>query len=1040
MKKLLIALLAISATYSARADNYVVFKSDVVEKAINQLVASENRQMAADEYQNNMNQDSGQISVMGLYKVCIASGFDIQTNDGYALCRNFLNFMISETENMGVGIASQQNCANQFNGIWSISADGTTYQCIGRDGHELVYNSSCDGAPGECITVFANLQTQGANGREFINAYGKLHGLNLTCHSVIETRRSITNPLGQDYIKCSAGGQAYEFEFDDLNQTPGDKSSRSENTAICELYGGQMVNTGDKNTESVWQSCDISSDLCNGAVRDLAMRTGHTVQYQGYCRLSLEIKTVSAAELNQIDGIDSRIFYNAGAQMRMDTAKPMVEEYLRTQFPNETYIVCDATPKELNQGLGIDIDYVISCTVGTQQVDFVFDDLSESFDSDAATGMDIMRCIINGGTFNGETCRGLTETECDTLDAKLRASGSENGAYYDDDMRACVLGNAMATYQRNVVAGYVIGAVVIVGGTVLTIASGGAAAPVVINGVAMLATDIGINYAIDANHRRLSEKAAKKFVDFVTDADACTTEQCALDVLEKHYATLSGVMSDLNTDDRTVVDETMDRLIGLIQTEFVACGENESGQTVYASPADCAMQQSHLKLMDYIDPVSEPVLIIGSIAYNPGYVTNKFMKLKKVSKLAKLDDVADGINYDKKLRAAYQQYAPKNQSFDDFKKMFANEAEFDKAVAGWKTFEPGSVKMGEYGWSPEVYVSSPYSTYDSELAKQMRTIDEKYAGDIAALDEQIKPLRKQARQLEKAREDELYKQKRLIEDKAKERLGRRVTDDDWNLEELSDLKQQYTDIGAKLNGAPDYTPQEIEVMDELAPLENMREGYIVARDREKSRLINASIPNEVATAVAETRRQELVDIIASDDVLFAQVQDFENLSVADKQSFLQNVHSKLDDVTHNVGWAPRVSVYDDPKSSVVANAARQYNNSPLGRQLNANEVLNTIVHEQSHLVDDAAADLGMLGAQKANIDIQKADMTTQWETYWDWNTFAPTEKRYLPIETEEVYRAVPTEYSSYQVGSVKESAPTHQNLVQQIIERRAEIQ
>ena len=1040
MKRFLIAFFVVLVVNGAYAENYVIFKSDVVEKAINQLVASENRQSAADEYQKNMDQTNGKISVTGLYKVCIAAGFNIQSNDGYSLCRNFLNFMINETESMGVGIASQKNCANQFNGVWTISSDGTTYQCVGRDGYELVYKRSCSGAGGECIKQFADLQTQGSNGREFINAYGKLHGLNLTCHSVIETRRSITTPLGQDYIKCSAGGQAYEFEFDDLNQTPGDKSSRSENTAICELYGGQMVNTGDKITESIWQSCDISSELCNGAVHDLAMRTGHTVQYQGYCRLSREIETISAAELNQIDGIDSRIFYNAGAQMRMDTAKPMVEEYLRTQFPNETYVVCAATPKELNQGLGIDIDYVISCTVGTQQVDFVFDDLSESFDSDAMTGMEAMQCIINGGTFKGETCRGPTKEECEKLDSVLRAKGDDKGARYDDDARACILGNAESTYKRDVAIGYITGAVVIVGGALVTIGTGGAAGPVVVNGVAMLAGDIAINYAMDANHQRLTNKAAKKFVDFVTDADACTTEQCALDVLEKHYATLSGVMSDLNTEDQAVVDATIDRLIGLIQTEFVACGENAAGQTVYASPADCAMQQSHLKLMDYIDPVSEPVLIIGSIAYNPGYVTNKFMKLKKVSKLAKLDDVADGINYDKKLRAAYQQYAPKNQSFDDFKKMFANEAEFDKAVAGWKTFEPGSVKKGERRWSPEVYVSSPYSTYDSELAKQMRTIDEKYAGDIAALDEQIQPLRKQARQLKEAREDELYKQKRLIEDKAKERLGRRVTDDDWNLEELSDLKQQYTDIYAKLKGAPDYTPQEIEVMDELAPLENMREGYIVARDREKSRLINASIPNEVATAVAETRRQELVDIIASDDVLFAQVQDFENLSVADKQSFLQNVHSKLDDVTHNVDWAPRVSVYDDPKSSIVANAARQYNNSPLGRQLNANEVLNTIVHEQSHLVDRTAADLGMLGAQKANIDIQKADMTTQWETYWDWNTFAPTEKRYLPIETEEVYRAVPTEYSSYQVGSAKESAPTHQDLVQQIIERRAEMQ
>ena len=515
MKRFLIAFFVVLVVNGAYAENYVIFKSDVVEKAINQLVASENRQSAADEYQKNMDQTNGKISVTGLYKVCIAAGFNIQSNDGYSLCRNFLNFMINETESMGVGIASQKNCANQFNGVWTISSDGTTYQCVGRDGYELVYKRSCSGAGGECIKQFASLQTQGSNGREFINAYGKLHGLNLTCHSVTETRRRVANLLGQDYIKCSAGGQAYEFEFDDLNQTPGDKSSRSENTAICELYGGQMVNTGDKNTESVWQSCDISSDLCNGAVRDLAMRTGHTVQYQGYCRLSRKAKVVSVVDLHQIDGIDSRIFYNAGAQMRMDTAKPMVEEYLRTQFPNETYVVCAATPKELNQGLGIDIDYVMSCTVGTQQVDFVFDDLSESFDSDAATGMDIMRCIINGGTFNGETCRGLTETECDTLDAKLRASGSENGAYYDDDMRACVLGNAMATYQRNVVTGYVIGAVVIVGGTVLTIASGGAAMPVMINGIAMLATDIGINYAIDHNRTMCTGRIGKTLCNSV---------------------------------------------------------------------------------------------------------------------------------------------------------------------------------------------------------------------------------------------------------------------------------------------------------------------------------------------------------------------------------------------------------------------------------------------------------------------------------------------------------------------------------------------
>lgn len=628
MKRLLIAFFMMFAVHTAYAENYIVFKSDVVEKAINQLVASENRQSAADEYQKNMDQTNGKISVTGLYKVCIASGFNIQTTDGYNLCRNFLNFMISESD-FGTGSVTQQSCINTLNGVWTLSSDGKKYQCVGRDGNLLNYRKSCRDGGGTCIKQFDNLKTQGAKGREFINAYGTLKGLNFTCHANADISK-----LGQDYIMCSAGGNAYEFEFDSLNQSPDSTSSNSENTAICELYGGKIVNTGDKYTEDTWQSCDISSELCKGVVSNLAQRTGHSVQYQGYCRLSRGIKEVSTIFLNQIDGIDSRIFYNAGLQMRMDTAKPMVEEYLRTKFPNESYIVCGATPKILNEGLGIDKDYVISCTVGSQQVDFIFDDLSETFDNDAATGKEAMQCIINGGTFKGETCRGPTKEECEKLDTVLRSKGSDKGARYDDEARACILGNAESTYKRDVAVGYITGAVVIVGGAVVTIVTGGATAPVVINGAVMLATDIGINYVMDANHQRLTNKAAKKFVNFVTDADACTTEQCALDVLEKHYATLSGVMSDLNTDDQAVVDATMDRLIGLIQTDFVACGEDDNGTVIYASPADCAIQSSHLTVLDYIDPYSEIALVIGSVIFDPGYVVARFTKLNKIAKVA----------------------------------------------------------------------------------------------------------------------------------------------------------------------------------------------------------------------------------------------------------------------------------------------------------------------------------------------------------------------------------------------------------------------
>ena len=193
----------------------------------------------------------------------------------------------------------------------------------------------------------------------------------------------------------------------------------------------------------------------------------------------------------------------------------------------------------------------------------------------------------------------------------------------------------MKTYKTDVATNYIVGAVVIVGGSVVVIGTGGLATPVVAGGVEMLVTDLAINYAIDWNHRRLSKAAANRFGDFLNDAAKCNDEPCALNVLKKHYATLSGVMNDLNKDDQAVVDETMDNLIKLIQTEFVACGKNDNGQTVYAAPDDCAKQSSKLRAIDYIDKASEPVLIIGSIAYNPGFVTSRFIKMKNISKTAK---------------------------------------------------------------------------------------------------------------------------------------------------------------------------------------------------------------------------------------------------------------------------------------------------------------------------------------------------------------------------------------------------------------------
>lgn len=643
IKKILCAFFVSLLTFPVMADNWIKFKAQAVEDTINTIVAEDKRQATADEYQKQMDQTTGKISVIGIYKVCAAAGKDIRTNDGYSQCRYFIN-QLAEKSDFGTKSVNQANCANMFNGIWSLSKDGKEYQCVGKDGYKLVYAKSCDNAGGDCIKDFAGLKTQGPNGREFIAAWAKKKNIDLTCYIGFETRRGVTSPLGQDYIQCSAGGKSYEFEFDSLNETPGKTSMDSENKAICEFYGGKIVDTSDAANEKLYKSCDVPKAACYGDISSLASKTGHNVMYQGYCRLSREPKSKSIVELKSIDGVDNRVFYNSGGQMRADMAKVQLEEYLHNTFPNEKYIVCDPAVKPFDYGLGLDKDYILSCTVGSKQVDFLFDDLTESNKSRADTGMDAMQCIISGGMFKGESCRGPTPEECTKLDAALRAKGSTEGAKWDSDVRACILGNAMKTYKQDVATGYVVGAVVIVGGAIVTIGTGGAAVPVIVGGAEMLVTDLAINYTIDWNHRRLSKQAANRFDSFMTDASKCTDEKCALKVLEKHYATLSNVMNDLNTDDQEIIDNTMDNLLRLIQTEYVACGKNDAGQTVYADPATCAMQSSTLRVIDYVDRASEPVLIIASVIYNPGYVTRRFMKIKTVSKVAGvLDDKADDV-------------------------------------------------------------------------------------------------------------------------------------------------------------------------------------------------------------------------------------------------------------------------------------------------------------------------------------------------------------------------------------------------------------
>ena len=540
MKKSLIAFLCTFIALPAVADNYIKFKASAIEDTINTMVPETHRGATADEYQKQMDSTTGKISVLGIYKVCAAAGFDINNTNGYNGCRLFIN-TIAEKSGFGSGNATQQNCRTKFNGIWTVTADGTE-QCVGKDGHKLVYSASCHGGDGKCIRDFASLQTQVPPAKEFIYAYGKKHEIAFTCSN----EKVDIKKIGDDYIKCSAGGVAYEFQFDDLNQDPGQTAVESENTALCEMFGGKIVKHPDSSIEKQWQSCEVSREICNGPLHNLAIKIGHNVMYQGYCRLSRQYKFKSQEELQTLPGVDSYVFYDTGAQMRADMAVAQTEEYLRTKFPHETYINCNpgiSLLRDYSERPVIDTkeyDYIMHCTVGSKQVDFVFDDLTETMDYAATSGEAKMACAILGARVDGKNCRDLTDSDCTELGKKLQERGMK-GTDYVPEKGGCILLDAQTEDHINL-------GIEVAGGLVATYLTGGV-------GLAVSIVSIGTDLGFDAINQYLRNIPYGDYAEFMEHANKCSdtdtsieNQYCVGNVLTKYFALIAGNMDNLASE------------------------------------------------------------------------------------------------------------------------------------------------------------------------------------------------------------------------------------------------------------------------------------------------------------------------------------------------------------------------------------------------------------------------------------------------------------------------------------------------------------
>lgn len=1012
MNKVLIAflMLFISPVFAAPGDNKIVFSAETVETAIQKMVAAENQAGAAATYESQMDGINGEISISGLYAVCNAAGFDIRQSYGFDDCRRFVKFMLDKTS-----IGGGDQCFGEYNGV---QTDG---KCVGRDGAAIVYAKSCNGGNGTCVRDFSKLQTQTPIGKEFIYKWGESRGLKITCANyAAETMRGLTSPLGQDYLRCTAGGRAYEFEFDDLNQNPGDTATESENAAMCKLFGG-TPGPNDK----VWYQCDISRDACNKII-SFATTIGHNGMYHGYCRLGKNAQRNNAMFLKTAFGIDNKVFYRSKIQSRADLVQRQLEEYLRTNpaTRGQSSIRCQPQIKQITDAVGqYANDYYMTCYVGGQQIDFVFDDLTEALDSYATGGAQAMSCIVSGGTYDGKKCRGLEQKQCEALARANIADCPEcKAAKWDFDPRnptvkTCLLpSSARATnIQKGVRIAGIVG--LSVAGTVVTVATAGTgvgAVAIVLVEVTGAGLEIGSEIALS----RVAQ-------DFMSRSEQCRTASCAETMLRDDLQRISNLASSFTDVEIAAIDSELARLIELLPDDSPVYKRTLADNSLGFFDADSWEPEQVIRALGISMQMTGLAAALGT----------KAVRLTKTSTAFKRGvQNADGVakvSINGKFYDAWQNYAPKNEGFNDFMKTLHSaaaqtgktiDAQLDEWIKAWTPIsemqldrvaiqryenEISDILERIYGINNRGYLGQQLNAIsDSDFEQYISNLRKSGVpqSDIDALSSSRNRLL-----AERARNDGNYSTFNPQISKMRNDYTNNLNLIDNEYDKfLNRVRNDY--VGGRI------TQQQME--SNIQSIENLR---VAEKNKLKSKATlrlfadgNTKIPYENMARIVAEREQMYLDIIGSNDDLRNIAMDMilnpEKVSDYSKAYFTQRVLNESGDINCLGDNCLFVQRYSNDLNPLERNSAglyyradpRNMGGSSIHIVEDANPTFNqrigTLVHEEGHRIDAATPNIGALGAQRENFGNM---------IYQNANS-----------ASYEVYLKAPTEYSSFNIGNL----------------------
>ena len=503
------------------------------------------------------------------------------------------------------------------------------------------------------------------------------------------------------YIQCTSlnKNKFYEFKFNNVDGTKDSANRKDFMSGICSIFGSKY-----KDYKTTENRVDVRYDVCEdiktqqdcekiNAVLEGSDLGVHSMWYGGdyqyaehYC--ILRDNNVFRGSSKELDGmliestafgLDNRVFLKAGISRKgSKEIKAQIRTYVENSIGKEnvkSFKCEDNYHSGKLQDTHKKADMLV-CYVNGEEITFMFNDLSTVWGTYDKSGREAMNCIAWGGTFTGKKCIGLDEQQCYKVrDANAASCPECKQIKWDSKTRTCNLPSSVdATHLKRglTYSAIVGGAAVSVAITVGTAGVGGVTAG---TAIIMLVETAGAGIELGAQIN-IDNKADKFFVSSAN----CHSQSCAEELVQKYLIELARIGGELSDVEADAIDKEMERLIGLISTNSSWWRQylrTDDGKSLLDKADDKKWTVAQVWRavgigMQFAGVASS---VTGWIIKNTKYfevtldrtsrilLRNAKIAEKNIVKVEELDDVG------KEWYKLWQEYAPKNQTLDEFKEM-----------------------------------------------------------------------------------------------------------------------------------------------------------------------------------------------------------------------------------------------------------------------------------------------------------------------------------------------------------------------------------